>query len=178
MRTLALRAALAVLAPAVLLSTGGVALAQPTSSRATAEDTRLLPYATPGQLVDIGARRINLVCSGSGGPTVVLMAGSSSWSFVWYLTQPEIAEQSACLRLRQSCLWIQRSGATATSHARRGERPACGTQVRGSTSALCSDMERSVKWMLLISFHGGRGFKRKQEFKRKQAAVAAAMCDG
>lgn len=138
MRTLALRAALAVLAPAVLLSTGGVALAQPTSSRATAEDTRLLPYATPGQLVDIGARRINLVCSGSGGPTVVLMAGSSSWSFVWYLTQPEIAEQSACLRLRQSCLWIQRSGATATSHARRGERPACGTQVRGSTSALCS----------------------------------------
>lgn len=94
MRTLALRAALAVLAPAVLLSTGDVTLAQPTPSRATAEDTRLLPYATPGQLVDIGGRRINLVCSGSGGPTVVLMAGSSSWSFVWYLTQPEIANRA------------------------------------------------------------------------------------
>ena len=54
----------------------------------------VLRYAKPGQLVDIGGRRINLYCTGSGGPTVILMAGSSSWSFVWYLTQPEIAKKA------------------------------------------------------------------------------------
>lgn len=91
MLTVALRAALAVLATAYI---GDVALAQPRPQSAVPEDERLLPYATPGQLVDVGGRRINLVCRGSGGPTVVLMAGSSSWSFVWYLTQPEIANRA------------------------------------------------------------------------------------
>ena len=59
-----------------------------------AEDQRLLPYVEPGQLVDIGGRRINLHCSGSGGPTVVLMAGLFSWSLVWYKTQPVIAQKT------------------------------------------------------------------------------------
>jgi pimeloyl-ACP methyl ester carboxylesterase len=57
-----------------------------------AEDSRLLRYLEPGQLVDIGGRRINLDCTGSGTPTVVLMAGISSWSPVWYKTQPVIAQ--------------------------------------------------------------------------------------
>jgi hypothetical protein len=33
------------------------------------EDQKLLPYAEPGQLVDIGGRRINLRCTGGGGPS-------------------------------------------------------------------------------------------------------------
>lgn len=58
------------------------------------EDVRFLPYVEPGQLVDIGGRRINLKCSGAGAPTVVLMAGFASWSPVWYKTQPEIAKRT------------------------------------------------------------------------------------
>jgi pimeloyl-ACP methyl ester carboxylesterase len=78
----------------LLLSVGDVVLAQASPAPARAEDQRLLPYAEPGQLVDIGGRRINLLCRGAGSPTVILMAGSSSWSFVWYLTQPEIAKRA------------------------------------------------------------------------------------
>jgi pimeloyl-ACP methyl ester carboxylesterase len=90
--TFALRASLAALAAALLLSIGDIALAQPTPSSTTAEDQRLLPYVHPGQLVDIGGRRINLLCMGAGGPTVVLMAGSASWSPVWYKVQPVMAQ--------------------------------------------------------------------------------------
>ena len=59
-----------------------------------AEDQRLLPYVAPGQLVDIGGRRINLHCTGAGSPTVILMAGSASWSPIWYKVQPVIAEKT------------------------------------------------------------------------------------
>src|SRR5919108_2058295 len=91
MTTLALRAALAA---ALLVSTGEVALAQPTPAPATGEDQRLLPYVDPGQLIDIGGRKINLHCTGAGGPTVILIAGSASWSPIWYKVQPGIAQQT------------------------------------------------------------------------------------
>jgi len=90
----ALRAILAAMAAALLLSIGDVVLAQPESAPARAEDRGLLPYGEPGQLVDIGGRRINLHCTGAGGPTVILMAGLSSWSAVWYKTQPAIAQMT------------------------------------------------------------------------------------
>jgi pimeloyl-ACP methyl ester carboxylesterase len=94
MSNFALRAVLAVLAAALLLSIGDVVLAQPKPAPAMAEDQRLLPYVEPGQLVDIGGRRINLHCTGAAGPTVILMAGLSSWSVVWYKTQPVIAQKT------------------------------------------------------------------------------------
>ncbi len=95
--TFARRAILAALVAALLLSFGDVVLAQSNPAPAIAEDQRLLPYVQPGQMVDIGGRRINLHCTGAGGPTVVLMAGLSSWSVVWYKTQPVIAQKTrAC----------------------------------------------------------------------------------
>jgi hypothetical protein len=48
----------------------------------------VLPYLQPGQLIDIGGRRINMLGSGSRGPTAILMAGIFGWSAVWYKTQP------------------------------------------------------------------------------------------
>lgn len=85
------RPALLSLALALIPALGGSAFAQPAPA---AEDLRMLPYAQPGQRVDIGGRRINLKCFGTGAPTVVLMAGLSSWSPVWYKTQPEIAKKT------------------------------------------------------------------------------------
>jgi pimeloyl-ACP methyl ester carboxylesterase len=89
--TFALRA---VLVGALLLSIDGVVLGQTKPAPAMAEDQRLLPYVKPGQLVDIGGRRINLHCMGAGAPAVILMAGSSSWSPVWYKVQPVIAQET------------------------------------------------------------------------------------
>jgi pimeloyl-ACP methyl ester carboxylesterase len=77
---------------ALLLFLGTVVLSEPASP--LAEDQRLLPYAEPGRLVDIGGRRINLRCSGSGGPTVILLAGLLHWSLVWDKTQPLIANKT------------------------------------------------------------------------------------
>src|SRR6266403_610249 len=94
MPTLALRAILAALAAALLLSISGIVLAEPTPAPAIAEDQRILPYVEPDQLVNIGGRRINLHCTGAGGPTVILMAGLFSWSVVWYKTQPVIAQKT------------------------------------------------------------------------------------
>ena len=87
-------ATLTVVAAALLFFIDDVVLAQPKPAPETAEDPRLLPYVEPGQLVDIGGRRINLYCTGTGTPTVVLMAGISSWSPVWYKTQPMIAQKT------------------------------------------------------------------------------------
>ena len=75
---------------ALLLSLGDDVLAQP----APAEEQRLLSYVAPGQVVDIGGRRINLHCTGAGSPTVILMAGSASWSPIWYKVQPVIAHKT------------------------------------------------------------------------------------
>jgi pimeloyl-ACP methyl ester carboxylesterase len=94
MPTLTLRAIVAALATALLLSISDVVLAEPTPAPAMAEDQRFLPYVEPGQLVDIGGRHINLHCTGAGGPTVILMAGLFSWSVVWYKTQPAIAQKT------------------------------------------------------------------------------------
>ena len=90
MPTSALRSMLA----ALLLCIGDFVLAQPEPAPAISEDQRMLPYAEPGQLVDIGGRRINLQCMGTNGPTVVLMSGIFSWSLIWYKTQSVIAQKA------------------------------------------------------------------------------------
>ena len=78
----------------LLLSIGGVVLARPTPAPSIAEDQRILLYIESSQLIDVGGRRINMHCAGSGSPTVVLMAGLFSWSLVWYKTQPVIAQKT------------------------------------------------------------------------------------
>jgi hypothetical protein len=89
----------AVQAVALLVYVGNIAVAETVPAPGPAEDQRMLPYAEPGQLVDIGGRRINLHCMGEGEPTVILMAGIFSWSVVWYKTQPVIAQKNARLCL-------------------------------------------------------------------------------
>jgi pimeloyl-ACP methyl ester carboxylesterase len=52
-------------------------------------------YERPQQMVALAdGRRINLVCSGEGRPTVVLTAGLSDWSVDWLLVQPRVAEHT------------------------------------------------------------------------------------
>ena len=43
-----------------------------------------------GKLIDVGARRVHIYCTGEGSPTVVVASGG--FSFDWALVQPEIAQ--------------------------------------------------------------------------------------
>jgi pimeloyl-ACP methyl ester carboxylesterase len=51
-----------------------------------------LPYAPPGDLVDIGGRRLHLQTAGQGGPTVVLEAAIWDFHLTWTLVAPSVAE--------------------------------------------------------------------------------------
>jgi pimeloyl-ACP methyl ester carboxylesterase len=50
-------------------------------------------YVRPHELVEVGGRRLNLVCMGSGSQTVLFEAGGSDWSLIWSLVQPETAKR-------------------------------------------------------------------------------------
>jgi len=54
-------------------------------------------YAKAHDGIDIGGRRLNLFCMGSGPRTVLFDAGGSDWSDVWALVQPAVAKAArAC----------------------------------------------------------------------------------
>lgn len=53
--------------------------------------------SAPGRLIDIGGYHLHLFCSGgvsSGGPTVVLSAGSGDYAIDWWRVQSAVAESS------------------------------------------------------------------------------------
>ncbi|MBA3241451.1 MAG: alpha/beta hydrolase [Acidobacteria bacterium] len=54
-------------------------------------------YVRPHTLVDIGGRKLNLFCMGTGETTVLFDAGGSDWSVIWALVQPAVARNArAC----------------------------------------------------------------------------------
>ena len=54
-------------------------------------------FARPHQLVDIGGRRLNLYCSGTGPVTVVFDAPSGDAGWTWHAVQPKVAARTrAC----------------------------------------------------------------------------------
>jgi pimeloyl-ACP methyl ester carboxylesterase len=52
------------------------------------------PYLHAQRLVDIGGRRINLYCTGSGSPTVILDAGANDTTLAWRFVQPAVARHA------------------------------------------------------------------------------------
>ncbi|HEY0063577.1 MAG TPA: alpha/beta fold hydrolase [Telluria sp.] len=68
------------------------------ATSAAAETDTQAAFARPQQMVDIGGRRLNLYCSGSGPVTVVFdsPAGDAGWS--WFKVQPQVARRTrACV---------------------------------------------------------------------------------
>lgn len=51
-------------------------------------------YSRPQHLVDVGGRRLNIICSGTGSPTVILEAGLVADSAAWRLVQPAISRHT------------------------------------------------------------------------------------
>ena len=69
-----------------------------TVSLAEAPATSGAEFAVPHRLVDIGGRRLNLFCSGTGSPTVVFESPSGGAGWHWWAVQPEVAAKTrACV---------------------------------------------------------------------------------
>jgi pimeloyl-ACP methyl ester carboxylesterase len=87
----------------------------------------------PGRLVDVGGRKLHAICSGSGGPTVVLEAGASAFAIDWTLVQREVARTTrVCAYDRAGSGWSDPPGPAANASVPRdlhtmltslGERP-------------------------------------------------------
>ena len=92
-------------------------------------------YPAPGQLVDMGGRRIQLDCRGAGSPTVVLESGLDTYgSQSWVAVHDSIAKTSrTCAYSRAGIMWSDpASSAFDSKHvsedlhaalAKAGERP-------------------------------------------------------
>jgi pimeloyl-ACP methyl ester carboxylesterase len=66
-------------------------------------------YSPPGQLVDVGGYRLHINCTGTGGPTVVIVAGLGDWSTTWGgHVQPEVAKSTrVCTYDRPGLGWSE-----------------------------------------------------------------------
>jgi len=80
---------------AALLAAATTILAQTTSLAATSPATfDPAPYLHAQRLVDIGGRHLNLYCTGSGSPTVVLEASGGGDMLDWRFVQPLVAKHT------------------------------------------------------------------------------------
>src|ERR1041384_7836638 len=66
-------------------------------------------YPPPGELVDVGGYRLHIHCTGSGSPTVVIVAGAGDWSTTWGgVVQPEVAKTTrVCTYDRPGLGWSE-----------------------------------------------------------------------
>jgi pimeloyl-ACP methyl ester carboxylesterase len=63
----------------------------------------------PGELIDLGGRRLHLSCAGSGSPTVIVESGGGSFSVEWALVQPTVAGLTRiCTYDRAGYAWSDR----------------------------------------------------------------------
>jgi len=63
-------------------------------------------YPPPGQLVDVGGRKLHLHCTGSGSPTVVLEPGHGGSSSDWgWIAPPIAADSRVCVYDRAGRGW-------------------------------------------------------------------------
>lgn len=95
------RALLALALLAVVLAIAGAAYESVARHRAAAR------HPAPGKLVDVGGRRIQIDCRGSGSPTVVLMSGLDHFgSLSWAPVHDSIARTTrVCAYSRAGIMW-------------------------------------------------------------------------
>src|SRR5215208_5789528 len=74
-----------------------------------AEAADAMAQPPPGQLVDVGGYRLHINCTGTGAPTVVIVAGLGDWSTTWGgYVQPEVAKSTrVCTYDRPGLGWSE-----------------------------------------------------------------------
>ena len=82
-----------------------------------ARENAFAQYPPPGKLVDVGGRRIQLDCRGTGGPVVVFEAGRDlRGSLSWYLVHDDVAAFTrACAYSRAGIMWSDPKSSRPTS---------------------------------------------------------------
>ena len=77
------------------------------SYEAISRDSAIRSYPPPGQMVDIGGRRIQMDCRGEGGPVVVFESGlGTDGSLSWAKVQGAVSlETRSCSYSRAGILW-------------------------------------------------------------------------
>jgi len=77
-----------------------------TGMHAAAQVPTVREYPPPGRLIDIDGRRLHLYCTGTGRPTVILVAGGGAFSIDWALVQPKISQDTrVCSYDRAGLAW-------------------------------------------------------------------------
>lgn len=66
-------------------------------------------YPPPGQMVEVDGYRLHINCTGTGSPTVVIVAGLGDWSTSWGgVVQPEVAKKTrVCTYDRAGLGWSE-----------------------------------------------------------------------
>jgi pimeloyl-ACP methyl ester carboxylesterase len=63
-------------------------------------------YKPLGSLIDVNGRKLHLDCTGSGSPTIILVAGGDAFSIDWALVQPRVATKTrVCSYDRAGLAW-------------------------------------------------------------------------
>ena len=103
-------------------------------------------YPVPGKLVDIGGRRLQIDCRGSGSPTVVFEAGlDTHGSLSWAAVQDDVAKTTrACAYSRAGIMW-------SDPHA----GPQNGTTVVADLHALLANAGEKPPFVLVGHSLGG-----------------------
>ena len=84
---------------------------------AFAADASLDVYAKPGERIDIGhGRHLDLRCTGSGAPTVVLESGAVADSMTWHKVQPLVAAFTRVCSYDRAGYGFSDGGASATDY--------------------------------------------------------------
>jgi pimeloyl-ACP methyl ester carboxylesterase len=82
-----------------------------------APDASLDLYAKPGERIDIGhGRHLNLRCSGSGTPTVLLESGAVADSMAWHKVQPLVAAFTRVCSYDRAGYGFSGDGAASTDY--------------------------------------------------------------
>ncbi|HEY5982731.1 MAG TPA: alpha/beta hydrolase, partial [Anaerolineales bacterium] len=77
---------------------------------AAARQNLVTRYPPPGDMVDVGGFKMHLRCTGSGAPTVILIAGLDDFSITWSEVQPEAAADArVCSYDRAGLGWSEAS---------------------------------------------------------------------
>jgi pimeloyl-ACP methyl ester carboxylesterase len=102
-------------------------------------------YPPPGRLVDVGGRRLHILCAGEGSPTVILEAGLGLGMVTWRHIQPEVAKTTrVCSYDRAGYGWSD-----------AGPLPRAATQVTGELHLLLAKAGISRPLVLVGHSLGG-----------------------
>jgi pimeloyl-ACP methyl ester carboxylesterase len=102
-------------------------------------------YPPPGQMVDVGGYRLHLYCMGEGSPTVIIEAGSASYSLDWHDVQSRLSGTTrVCAYDRAGYGWSE-----------AGAEPRAGEQIVADLQTLLERAGVEGPYLLVAHSLGG-----------------------